>query len=701
MRAIPYRLILFSVIGAGVSSVNVQLVTIREFLSQFQGNEITISLTLFCWLLLAGLGSLLAKPVKRASPTFYALLLLFLAFYPLAQIILIRGFRETLFIHGTSAGFYQIFFYVLSMTSPYCLVAGFILPDALALMNVQHRRFTSGQLYFIDSLGDVTGGALFSFVLVHWLKPSAVIGTTSSLLVLVALLLLTGLKRYLLLFPGVLCTFIFYTLSLSSHFELHTLAGQYGEILRYEESPYGRIVITREGTQHTFWESGLPLFSDAETMHTEEKIHYPLSQLDRVRSVLLVSGGHDQTMEEIFKHSPDLIDYVELDPFLTRISQEMGLLKNDPRINIINTDGRLYIQSTAKKYDAVIVDLPDPSTFQINRFFTSEFFGKVKQVLAGDGVFSFGLTFSENYLSATTKQKLACVYKAAALHFRNVLVLPGGKAYFLCRDGDLWEDVPARLARKSVQTSYVSGFFHGNVTEERIRDLRGVIDQGGEINTDFEPRAVKLTLQEWFSLHGVSPNLLLLVLLGLSAVYLIFLNREEYLLFSSGLVSMGTEMLVIFSFQVLYGFIYSEVSAIITAFLAGLLPGAMLGNHVNRPRTEGLILSDLLLLCLLLLFFTWFSFFKSSLPPYAFLAYCFVFSMVCGYQFPVATELIGEGGSPIAGCLAADLIGAGLGTLTVGALLIPLWGIRWAIIFLILVKISSSMILFLHKRVSV
>ena len=51
-------LILWSVIGTGISSITVQVVTIREFLSQFQGNEITISLTLFCWLLLTGLGSL-------------------------------------------------------------------------------------------------------------------------------------------------------------------------------------------------------------------------------------------------------------------------------------------------------------------------------------------------------------------------------------------------------------------------------------------------------------------------------------------------------------------------------------------------------------------------------------------------------------------------------------------------------------------
>ena len=39
-----------SIIGVGISSVTTQILTIREFLSQFHGNEITIGLVVFCWL---------------------------------------------------------------------------------------------------------------------------------------------------------------------------------------------------------------------------------------------------------------------------------------------------------------------------------------------------------------------------------------------------------------------------------------------------------------------------------------------------------------------------------------------------------------------------------------------------------------------------------------------------------------------------
>ena len=104
------RLIILSIIGTGISSVTTQLLTIREFLTQFHGNEITISLALFSWLSVTGIGSFAAKAVKRPSLTVYSLLTLGMAIWPLLQIVVIRGLRETVFIHGASPGFYPIFF---------------------------------------------------------------------------------------------------------------------------------------------------------------------------------------------------------------------------------------------------------------------------------------------------------------------------------------------------------------------------------------------------------------------------------------------------------------------------------------------------------------------------------------------------------------------------------------------------------------
>ena len=695
------RFIIWSIIGTGISSVTTQLLTIREFLSQFHGNEITISLVIFCWLLLTGIGSLTAKIVKRSSLRTFTLLTLIIAVWPLLQIIGIRVFRETVFIHGMSPGFYPIFFYIMITVAPYCLLTGFILPYAQKVLNDRNYPFRSGDLYLTDSVGDITGGVLFSFVLVYWLKPFPIIAVTSALLICVALLLLFSSRMYVLFVSGLVLSSVFWFYSTNTFFEKRTLASQYGDILQYFESPYGRIVISREGDQHTFWESGAPLYSHSNVIRSEEKVHYPLSQLDRVEDILLVSGGFGETLDEVSKYGPAHVDYVELDPFLTDAGLKEGAIKKVPFLAIMNTDGRRYIKTTQKKYDAIIIDLPEPDTFQINRFFTSEFFSLAKKIMKKEGILSMSVEYAPNYISDIRKKKLSTLYNTARLHFQNVIVLPGEEAYFLCRDGELWKDIPSRLRLKSIKTSYVEGFYYGNVTDERIRQLEKSIDRDEYINTDLRPRLMNIVFHEWFMKHGTSPSYFLLVLFVFTAIYLIFMKKEEYILFSTGLATMGVEMLIVFAFQVIYGYIYLKIGAIITASLLGLLPGAIIGNSLREKgkARNKLLLSEMLILSLLFLFLIWVAFFKSEPHPIYFLAYCFFFSLLCGFQFPVATAMIGEKSSPAAGCFAADLCGASVGTLATGTILIPLWGIRAAVIFLILVKVSSSMIIFFTGKI--
>ncbi len=692
------RLIIWSIIGTGISSITVQLLTIREFLTQFHGNEITISLVLFSWLILTGIGSLAAKIYKPASLTLYSLLLLLIALWPLPQILFIRYFREIVFIHGASPGFYQIFLYILATLILYCLLVGFILPYALKVLKTLSQGFTSGELYMLDNIGDIFGGALFSFFFVYWLKPFKTIAITSSLLLLTGIILLVQSRKIALLIGAGLLTLLFCAYSMNTQFERSSLSKQYGEIIRYIESPYGRVIITQEGPQHTFWESGRPLYSNVDVVTSEEKTHYPLSQLERVEKVLLVSGGLGETLDEISKYNPQQIDYVELDPYLTEAAVDLGFVKKFPFLRIINLDARRFIKETDQVYDAIIIDLPDPDTFQLNRFFTSEFFSLAKRVLKEKGVLSFGMEYSPNYVSEIRKQKLSTAYNTAIMHFQNVTILPGEEAYFLCRDGKIWTDIPIRLSMKSISTDYIHGFYSGDVTRERIKQFYEGLNRDETINTDFKPRMMNIIFKEWFFKHGTSPRPFLLISLAVIAGYLLSMKKQEYVLFTTGVCTMGVEMLIIFIFQVIYGYIYLRIGAIVTVFLLGLLPGAAAGSLYSKKKPPQLIISEIIQLSLLLLFLSWYIIGADTLNQSYFLIYCFVFSFFCGFQFPVATKIIGEKRNPAAGCLAADLLGAAVGTLFVGTLTIPLWGIQTTIILLIFVKITSSVIIFITGR---
>ena len=693
------NLIIWSIIGTGISSITVQLVTVREFLTQFHGNEITISLVLFVWLLLSGIGSLLSRLFKVTRPATYSLLILLIALWPLPQLIIIRYFRDMIMAHGASPGFYQIFFYITITTAPYVLMAGYILPCALDLLKAHYYDFTSGELYITDNIGDIIGGAIFSFILVYWLNPFKTIAVTSSFLIITSLYLFIKDKKNHLTVISLMIISMFYIYGLSSSFERSTLTKQYGDIIRYKETPIGRLVITKEGSQHTFWESGSPLYSDGDIISSEEKVHYPMCQIDgKIENVLLISGGIGDTLTEIYKYNPKSVDYVELDPALTGMAIKAGLLKPRPGLNIINQDGRAYLRETSKKYDVIIIDLPDPDTFQINRFFTSEFFAITKKKLNANGVLSFGVKSYENYISDVVKRKLSSIYNTLKQYYSNIIIIPGNEAYFLCSDHELSYDIPARLERKSIKTEYIQYYYQGNVTQDRISQIQNCLDKNEYVNTDFEPRLLNIAFKEWFSKQGSTPNTFLVVVLCIAIFYIFLMKKEEYILFSSGLASMAAEMLVIYCFQIVYGYVYLKIGVLITAFLLGLLPGAILGSASRQRKHSELILSEIFIIALLVCFFVWVSFIRSDLNQAWFICYSVVFSFFCGFQFPVVTGIIGEKMSPAAGCFAADLAGAAAGTLLVGTLLVPLAGIQAAIIAVIFIKLTSSVIVIFGRR---
>lgn len=132
------RATLLIVIAAGISSIVVQLITIREFLAQFHGNEFVISLILFNWLILGGIGTLVAHLITprywEASSSRLCRLSFILAALSVIQIHSIRGLRDFFFIHGSSVGFYPTLAYIFLTIAPYCLLIGFILPYSLGIL---------------------------------------------------------------------------------------------------------------------------------------------------------------------------------------------------------------------------------------------------------------------------------------------------------------------------------------------------------------------------------------------------------------------------------------------------------------------------------------------------------------------------------------------------------------------------------------
>ncbi len=689
------RAIIRVVIATGISSVVTQLLIIREFLTQFQGNEIVIALILFNWLILGGIGTLLARVVTRrfqpATAIRLAWMSLVLGGLAILQILAIRQFRDIIFIHGSSVGFYPTWLFTFLAIAPYCLLLGFVLPYSLFVLRAASAQYPGARIYITDNIGDISGGALFSFALVYLVSPLQAM--------LLSHLPLLGAIYLLFPAPGRHRPAVFLALGLVGVIlgagvilEKRSLTPGAGKLVYYRETRYGRIEVHKDQNQHTLFEDGVPVFSSQNLSLAEETIHYPLAQVDPVNHILLISarGG---VMAELKKYQYKTIDYVELDPAVTDVQFRFGMIEAIPGLNVIHSDGRSYLAHTDKIYDAIIVNLPEPGTFQTNRFYTDRFFAMAKEHLAAQGILSFSMQGYDNYLAEAQRQKLSSLYNTVSPYFKNVLLLPGQKVFFLCSDQHLAVDIPAALAQRNISTAYISGFFYGNLTPERIEYLNQRLDPSTPVNIDTSPHLMRLMFSQWFAKFQTSPYVFFFVLSVFAVIYLLWISREEFVLFSTGCLTMGCEILVIFAFQIYFGYIYLQIGIIITVFLAGLLPGAWLGHKLTHPGKQVLILTDGLLIGFLVLFVLAIVSFADRLPVSFYLVFGFAVSLACGFQFPVALYLKGSDNAAAARTFSADLIGAACGTLVTSVVLIPYVGILWAAAALIGLKLTSLMLM--------
>jgi spermidine synthase len=303
----------------------------------------------------------------------------------------------------------------------------------------------------------------------------------------------------------------------------------------------------------------------------------------------------------------------------------------------------------------------------------------------------------DNYLAEPQRQKLSSLYNTLKLYFKHILMLPGQKVFFLCSQRPLITDIPAALLHNGIPSAYINGFYYGNLTRERIDRLNARMDPTTPINVDTSPYLMRLMFSQWFAKFQTSPIVFFLVLSVLSAIYLFRITREEFVLFSTGCMTMGSEILVIFAFQIYFGYIYLQIGIIITIFLAGLLPGAWLGNRLHRQGKALLVLTDGLLIVFLAVFILSIDSFADRLPVPFYLIFGFVVSLTCGFQFPLVLYLKGSDNAAVTRTFSADLIGAAAGTLFTSVVLIPYAGILWTTAGLIGLKLISLLMIATHK----
>lgn len=584
------RLLLLAVGGLGAASVISQLVLMREMLSAFAGNEMVLGIILGNWLLLTGAGAWLGRASGRLRNREGAFVggLIFIAIAPLVQVFLLAVLRNAVFGRGIQVGLTETVLASFVILLPFCLASGWLLTLACSVVTERNDASGIGRVYVADCVGSIAGGALFSFVLVRLFDHLGILYFPALLNLLLAGALAVWFGRRLLLgVAAILAAALAGVIFFANADALATaiqFAGQH--VVFRGNSPYGKLVVTDSSGQYNFIESGLPLISTDNTQQVEETVHYAMAQRPGARRVLIVCGGVSGTAREILKYGVAEVTCVELDPLIIEAGRRfLPANFSDPRIKLANTDGRLFVKQTADRYDVVIVDVPDPSTSQLNRFYTAEFFGEVKRVLTDGGVLSFGLGRYADYVSPELARLLTSARRTLDTAFKNALVIPGGRVFFLASDGPLHEDIAARIEAARIPTRLVNRhYLAAMLAPDRMEDMRRATSQPAAVNRDFSPVLYYYHLRHWMSQFKVRFGLLEAALVALLAFYVVRLRAAPLAVFAGGFAASGLEVVLLLAFQILYGSVYQQLGIIVTVFMAGLAAGAF---GMNRLAGRG------------------------------------------------------------------------------------------------------------------
>jgi spermidine synthase len=683
------KLLFFSVTALGISSIITQLIVMRELLSVFHGNELVIGVIFGTWLLLTGAGAWFGRYLAGLKDKIRFLILsqIFVAILPFLHLFIIRSLRTFAFPAGASVGVVTIFFTSLLLLLPYCVISGSLLTLFCVIYTKREDPGAIGKVYFIDSIGDILGGLLFSFVLVFLLNHFQIAYIILFLNLSAALLVSFFGKRRFFRILSIIVLVVF-SVFIIVDFNRLTVALQYPgqEVVFNSSSRYGSLVVTRTGDQLNFFENGIILFSTQNTIANEETVHYAMVQHESPRKVLLISGGAAGTTSEILKYGPERIDYVELDPLVIDIGRRFTSNLDDDRIRTISMDARQWVKQAGEDYDVVIMDLPDPSTAQINRFYTDEFFKELKGTIAKGAVVSLKLSSQENYMAREARELNASVFNTLKNNFEHVIVIPGDVNRFIASEGELTYDIASRIEKRNIQTEWVNRYWlPAKLTEDRIRRVLDAVGKKDGINRDFSPITYYYYLRFWISQFSFNYYMFFALTGALIVLYLVRMKPVPFAVFTTGFTGASLEVVLLIGFQILYGYVYQKIGVIVTAFMIGLAVGSWVMNRRLEKTGVGgmvlieslLILSALLVPAVLLMIGKLSSIMLISVSTQVLIPLLTtVVAFLVGAEFPLASKLHFKSVSHTAAALYnADLFGACIGALLVSAFLIPFLGL--------------------------
>lgn len=241
--------------------------------------------------------------------------------------------------------------FLLWMIAPIC--------TKIHLNNLEHSGRVVWKIWSIWTFGSIFGTIMAGFFLIPFFGINNLLLFLAASCVIMAVI--NSPKKYIiyniLIWIGIITTY--------SYFSLSTSDLQKNGFVTLE-SPYSHITIKDE----MFWERETRklyidninhswMFLDGDDLYAQYTKAYHLfnSFVPDAKDVMMIGGAAYSFPKSFLKSYPEKnIDVVEIDPMMYELAQEYFFLEDSPRLTSIEQDARVYLNTTEKKYDAILWD---------------------------------------------------------------------------------------------------------------------------------------------------------------------------------------------------------------------------------------------------------------------------------------------------------------------------------------------------------
>ncbi len=169
-----------------------------------------------------------------------------------------------------------------------------------------------------------------------------------------------------------------------------------------------------------------------EFVYHEMIAHIPMRTHPNPTDVLVIGGGDGGTIREICKYpSLNKVTLVEIDHQVVEASlrffPQMSSSLEDPRVEIVHTDGVEFIRSFHEAFDVVIVDSTEP-VGPAEKLFQTPFYRSVCQALKQDGlmVAQTESPFVNAELIRNVQARIRSIFPHTYLYLASIPTYPSG-----------------------------------------------------------------------------------------------------------------------------------------------------------------------------------------------------------------------------------------------------------------------------------